>query len=119
MLGCGFARAFDTFTRVLGPDGQIHLTNPFHPAPADTLVLRRDGNETVEHPTVARAPFPPPFATFMPCCTRRRRRAPRGGVVAPDCADSRGRSPGVSGVTAVCDERSRSRQANRKEVEVL
>ena len=52
VLGCGFARAFDTFTRVLGTDGQIHLTNPFHPAPADTLVLRRDGNETVEHPTV-------------------------------------------------------------------
>ena len=52
VLGCGFGRAVDTFTRVLGTDGQIHLTNPFHPQPADTLVLRRDGKETVEHPTV-------------------------------------------------------------------
>jgi len=51
VLGCGFCRALDTFTRVLGTEGQIHLTNPFHPAPADTLVLRRDGQETVEHPT--------------------------------------------------------------------
>ena len=45
VLGCGFGRAFDTFTRVLGSDGQIHLTNPFHPAPSDTLVLVRDGKE--------------------------------------------------------------------------
>jgi len=52
VLGCGFERAFDTFTRVLGTEGQIHLTNPFHPRPADTLVMRRDGEETVEHPTV-------------------------------------------------------------------
>ena len=36
----------------LGSDGQIHLTNPFHPSPSDTLVLIRDGKETVEHPTV-------------------------------------------------------------------
>ena len=57
VLGCGFGRAFDTFTRVLGADGQIHLTNPFHPGPADTLVVRRDGEETVEHPTVDARPF--------------------------------------------------------------
>jgi predicted dehydrogenase len=57
VLGCGFGRAFDTFTRVLGTDGQIHLTNPFHPGPADTLDLRRDGEQTVEHPTVDARPF--------------------------------------------------------------
>jgi predicted dehydrogenase len=57
VLGCGFARAFDTFTRVLGTEGQIQLTNPFHPAQADTLVLRHDGNETVEHPTVDACSF--------------------------------------------------------------
>ena len=37
---------------MLGSDGQIHLTNPFHPVPSDTLVLIRDGKEIVEHPTV-------------------------------------------------------------------
>ena len=52
VLGCGFERAYDTFTRVLGTDGQIHLTNPFHPGPGDSLVLLRGGEVTVEHPTV-------------------------------------------------------------------
>lgn len=52
ILSCGFGRYFDTFTRVIGTEGQIHLTNPFHPAPADTLVLWRRRDETVEHPTV-------------------------------------------------------------------
>ena len=52
VLGCGFQRAYDTFTRVLGTEGQIHLTNPFHPGPDDSLVLLRDREVTVEHPTV-------------------------------------------------------------------
>lgn len=52
VLACSFTRAFDVFTRVLGSEGQIHLSSPFHPVPADSLVLRRDGNEIVEHPTV-------------------------------------------------------------------
>jgi predicted dehydrogenase len=52
VLGCGFERAYDTFTRVLGTEGQIHLTNPFHPGPDDSLVLVRGKEVTVEHPTV-------------------------------------------------------------------
>ena len=36
MLSCGFRRAHDTFTRLQGTEGQIHLTNPYHPGPADT-----------------------------------------------------------------------------------
>ncbi len=52
MLTCGFRRSYDTFTRILGDRGQIHLTNPFHPGPADTLVVHRAGAEAiVEHPT--------------------------------------------------------------------
>ena len=31
MLTCGFRRSYDTFTRILGDQGQLHLTNPFHP----------------------------------------------------------------------------------------
>jgi predicted dehydrogenase len=51
-LTCGFRRSYDTFTRVLAPQGQLHLTNPFHPAPADTLtVLPARGEPVVEHPT--------------------------------------------------------------------
>lgn len=52
LLGCSFTRAYDVFTRVLGTKGQIHLSNPFHPTPVDSIVLLGDGKETVEHPTV-------------------------------------------------------------------
>lgn len=57
VLSCGFRRAYDTFTRVIGSEGQIHLDNPFHPAPDDRLVVRRGGEETVEHPTVDQRSF--------------------------------------------------------------
>jgi X-X-X-Leu-X-X-Gly heptad repeat protein len=51
MLTCGFRRSYDTFTRVLGDQGQLHLTNPFHPGPADTLTVLRPGSDpVVEHP---------------------------------------------------------------------
>lgn len=51
LLTCGFRRSYDTFTRILGDEGQLHLTNPFHPGAADTLVLHRGGEAIVEHPT--------------------------------------------------------------------
>jgi predicted dehydrogenase len=51
-LTCGFERAFDTFTRVLGTEGTIQLTNPFHPDPDDTLTVLRAGEAPVtERPT--------------------------------------------------------------------
>ncbi|MHB1433493.1 MAG: Gfo/Idh/MocA family protein [Streptosporangiaceae bacterium] len=39
LLSCGMRRDYDTFTRLLGTTGQIHLTNPFHPGPKDTATL--------------------------------------------------------------------------------
>jgi len=45
MLSCGFGRGYDTFTRLEGTDGQIHLTNPFHPGPADYYRVFRTGGE--------------------------------------------------------------------------
>jgi predicted dehydrogenase len=57
VLSCSFTRAFDVFTRVLGTEGQIHLSNPFHPTPDDSLVVRRVGEESAEHPTTDRRPF--------------------------------------------------------------
>lgn len=57
-LTCGFRRAYDTFTRILGDDGRLHLTNPFHPRPADVLEIHRpDGNITVERPTTDERSF--------------------------------------------------------------
>ena len=57
-LTCGFRRPMDTTTRLLGSEGSIELSNPFHPAPADTLTLRRPGADAViEHPTTDRRSF--------------------------------------------------------------
>jgi predicted dehydrogenase len=48
-LSCGFRRAGDTFTRLLGTGGQIHVSNPFHPRAVDTFVVRQDGRAPVRH----------------------------------------------------------------------
>jgi predicted dehydrogenase len=49
-LTCGFRRGFDVFARILGQEGQIHLTSPFHPGPDATLtLLRPDQQPIVEH----------------------------------------------------------------------
>jgi predicted dehydrogenase len=58
LLTCGFKRGFDTFTTVLGSNGQIQLTNPFHPSPADTLIIRRPNADPVtERPTTDNRSF--------------------------------------------------------------
>jgi len=48
-LSCGFGRADDTFTRLLGTGGQIHVTNPFHPRARDTFVVCQAGRAPVTH----------------------------------------------------------------------
>jgi predicted dehydrogenase len=58
LLTCGFRRPSDTFTRVLGDAGAVHMTNPFHPSPADTLTIRRPGADPVtERPTTDQRSF--------------------------------------------------------------
>jgi predicted dehydrogenase len=58
LLSCGFQRSYDTFTRVLGSAGQVQLTNPFHPGPADTLtILRPQAEPVVERPTTDQRSF--------------------------------------------------------------
>ena len=58
LLTCGFKRSFDTFTSVLGSAGQIQLTNPFHPSPADTLTISRPNADPVtERPTTDNRSF--------------------------------------------------------------
>jgi predicted dehydrogenase len=48
MLSCGLGRSYDTFTVLEGTSGQIRITNPFHPGPADSyqLVLRSSEDRT-------------------------------------------------------------------------
>lgn len=41
VLSCGFGRTSDTFTRLLGTDGEIRVSNAFHPAPGDTVEVWR------------------------------------------------------------------------------
>ena len=58
LLTCGFARGYDTSTRLLGTDGVIELVNPFHPSPSDPLIIHRPGRDPVtEFPTTDRRSF--------------------------------------------------------------
>jgi predicted dehydrogenase len=58
VLTCGFGRSFDTFTQVLGDQGQLHLANPFHPRPGDPVTILRPGAEpVVEYPTTDERSF--------------------------------------------------------------
>lgn len=52
LLTCGFQRASDTTTLLLGTEGTLRLDNPFHPGASDTIELRRGGEVVVERPTV-------------------------------------------------------------------
>ena len=45
LLSAGLRRDYDTFTRLLGTSGQIHLTNPFHPGASDHYELHAAGNQ--------------------------------------------------------------------------
>jgi predicted dehydrogenase len=51
LLSCGFLRPYDTFARLLGIDGEIRLTNPFHPQTDDMLEVHQSGRIMVEKPT--------------------------------------------------------------------
>ena len=58
LFTCGFKRGYDTFSSVLGSAGQLQLTNPFHPNPADTITITRPQRDpVVERPTVDERSF--------------------------------------------------------------
>ncbi len=47
VFSCGFRSRGDTLTRVHGTEGEIRMTNPFHPGTGDTFtVIRDDGDRT-------------------------------------------------------------------------
>jgi predicted dehydrogenase len=58
LLSCGMRRAYDTFSRLLGSTGQIHLTNPFHPSAGDSYTVFAAGAE----PRTVQAPDVPSFS---------------------------------------------------------
>jgi predicted dehydrogenase len=45
LLSCGFGRSLDTFSRLLGTGGQIHVSNAFHPGPDDHFEVFTAGAE--------------------------------------------------------------------------
>jgi len=49
VLSCGFRLDGDTETRILGTEGELRLTNPFHPGPDDAITLVREDREE-RHP---------------------------------------------------------------------
>ncbi len=50
LLSCGFRRAQDTFSRLMGTAGQIGISNPFHPRAGDGFRLRVPGRDPVSYP---------------------------------------------------------------------
>lgn len=59
-FGCGMDRGNDTFGRIVGTDGEIRLSHPYHPRPEDALELRLpDGSIRIERPTRHERSFSP------------------------------------------------------------
>jgi len=50
LLSCGMRRSYDAFSALLGTSGQIYLTNPFHPGPADRFEVRTAGAAPASYP---------------------------------------------------------------------
>jgi predicted dehydrogenase len=57
LLSCGFGRAFDTFSRLMGTRGQINVSDPFVPGPQDYFEIRADGQEPRRYPADPGAPL--------------------------------------------------------------
>ena len=49
LMSCGFGLAQDTFSRLLGTAGQIHITNPFHTSDQDRFEVHVEGREPAIH----------------------------------------------------------------------
>lgn len=61
VLSCGMNRRYDTFTRLVGSDGEIRMSNPFHPSEGDRLeILGRESESTT-----AATPGEPSFSAAI------------------------------------------------------
>jgi predicted dehydrogenase len=61
LLSCGMNRRYDTFTRLLGSDGEIRMSNPFHPSDTDRLEILGHESES----TAAALPGEPSFSAAI------------------------------------------------------
>jgi predicted dehydrogenase len=52
-LSCGLGRGYDTFSSLEGTAGRIHVSNPFHPGPADTYQVIAPRSEPASFPATA------------------------------------------------------------------
>lgn len=60
VFSCGFRSGYDVFSRVLGTEGEIRLTGPFHPDADDEITVVRDGVfQTQPAPTSGEMSFTP------------------------------------------------------------
>ena len=57
VLSCGMNRRYDTFTRLLCSDGEIRMSNPFHPSDGDRLEILGRESETSAAATHAEPSF--------------------------------------------------------------
>jgi predicted dehydrogenase len=48
VFSCGFQASFTAATVILGTEGEIRITNPFHPEQSDELIVVRDGKAQTE-----------------------------------------------------------------------
>jgi predicted dehydrogenase len=61
ILSCGMNRRYDTFARLLGSDGEIRMTNPFHPSDVDRLEILGQQIESI----AAASPGEPSFSAAL------------------------------------------------------
>jgi predicted dehydrogenase len=59
LFSCAMFRRYDAFARVIGSDGEIRLSRPFHPRVTDTLEIRREGLVDTEWPNGDEPSFAP------------------------------------------------------------
>lgn len=57
LLSAGLRRPTSTFTRVIGTDGELRISNPFHPGPADSVELWSAGAQVQNWPAAAGTAF--------------------------------------------------------------
>lgn len=57
LLSCSLRLPQDTMSTIIGDNGSIGMTNPFHPRPGDYLAVRNDGGESREPMGAAESSF--------------------------------------------------------------
>jgi predicted dehydrogenase len=62
LLSCAIDSPQDTFTRLLGTEGEIRLSHPWHPTASDTLQILDGGEMKTEHPNGDEPSFGPALA---------------------------------------------------------